>query len=111
MPFASVGATIINILAGVLANGSATLSNEAKESHIVDVSNFLNTIGTDITGSGTEKSTINGVKSLGGNVTYLGVPDQIEVGTYTLMGAFLGNYSKVAGIIPEHNKALFDKLE
>jgi len=78
LSFASVGTTINNILAAVLANGTATLSNAAKESHIVYVSNFLNTIGADITGSGTDKITINGVKSLGGNVTYLVVPDKLK---------------------------------
>ena len=109
--FASVGATINIMLAAVLASGTTTISNAAKEPHIVDVANFLNTIGADITGAGTDVITINGVKSLGGNVTYSVVPDQIEAGTYILMGALLGDNLKVAGIIPEHNKALFDKLE
>ena len=108
--FASVGATINIMLAAVLANGITIINNAAKEPHIVDVANFLNTIGAKIEGAGTGKITINGVSSLGGNVTYSVVPDQIEAGTYILMGALLGDNLKVDGIVPEHNKALFDKL-
>ena len=108
--FASVGATINIMLAAVLADGVTTISNAAKEPHIVDVAKFLNTIGAQITGAGTDVITINGVKKLGGNITYSAVPDQIEAGTYILMGALLGDNLKVDGIIPEHNKALFEKL-
>lgn len=109
--FASVGATINIMLAAVLANGTTTIKNAAKEPHIVDVANFLNTIGADIKGAGTDIITINGVKSLKGNVTYRVVPDQIEAGTYILMGALLGDNLKVDGIVPEHNATLFSKLK
>ncbi len=108
--FASVGATINIMLAAVLADGVTTIENAAKEPHIVDVANFLNAIGAKVEGAGTDVITINGVSSLGGNVTYSVVPDQIEAGTYILMGALLGDNLKVDGIVPEHNKALFDKL-
>lgn len=108
--FASVGATINIMLAAVLADGVTTIENAAKEPHIVDVANFLNTIGAKVSGAGTNVITITGVPSLGGNVTYSVVPDQIEAGTYILMGALLGDNLKVDGIVPEHNKALFDKL-
>ena len=108
--FASVGATINIMLAAVLADGVTIIENAAKEPHIVDVANFLNAIGAKVEGAGTDVITINGVSSLGGNVTYSVVPDQIEAGTYILMGALLGDNLKVDGIVPEHNKALFDKL-
>ena len=108
--FASVGATINIMLAAVLAEGTTTITNAAKEPHIVDVANFLNAIGANVSGAGTNVITIHGVSSLGGNVTYSVVPDQIEAGTYILMGALLGDNLKVDGIVPEHNKALFDKL-
>ena len=109
--FASVGATINIMLAAVLADGVTTIKNAAKEPHVVDVANFLNTIGAKIIGAGTDIITITGVKKLGKNVNYSVVPDQIEAGTYILMGALLGKNLKVDGIVPEHNQALFEKLE
>ena len=109
--FASVGATINIMLAAVLAKGTTTIKNAAKEPHIVDVATFLNKLGANIIGEGTDVITIQGVESLGGNIEYSVVPDQIEAGTYILMGALLGNNLKVEGIVPEHNKALFDKLK
>lgn len=109
--FASVGATINIMLAAVLAEGRTTITNAAKEPHIVDVARFLNKLGARITGEGTDVITIQGVESLGGNIEYSVVPDQIEAGTYILMGALLGDNLKVEGIVPDHNKALFDKLK
>ena len=82
MDIVSVGATINIILASVLAEGTTIIDNAAKEPHIVDVANFLNTMGADIRGAGTDVIKINGVKSLKGNSTYCIVPDQIEAGTF-----------------------------
>ena len=82
MDIVSVGATINVMLASVLAEGTTIIDNAAKEPHIVDVANFLNTMGADIRGAGTDVIKINGVKSLNGNSTYSIVPDQIEAGTF-----------------------------
>lgn len=82
MDIVSVGATINIILASVLAEGTTVIDNAAKEPHIVDVANFLNTMGADIRGAGTDVIKINGVKSLKGNASYSIVPDQIEAGTF-----------------------------
>ena len=84
MDMVSVGATINVMLASVLAKGTTIIENAAKEPHIVDVANFLNTMGADIRGAGTDIIKINGVKKLTGNATYSVVPDQIESGTFML---------------------------
>ncbi len=84
MDIVSVGATINVMLASVLAEGTTTIDNAAKEPHIVDIANFLNTMGADIRGAGTDMIKINGVKSLQGGKTYSVVPDQIEAGTFML---------------------------
>lgn len=80
----SVGATINVMLASVLAKGTTVIENVAKEPHIVDVANFLNTMGADIRGAGTDVIKVNGVDKLEGNATYSVVPDQIEAGTFML---------------------------
>ena len=82
MDIVSVGATINIMLASVLAEGTTIIDNAAKEPHIVDVANFLNTMGADIRGAGTDVIKINGVKELVGNSSYSIVPDQIEAGTF-----------------------------
>lgn len=84
MDIVSVGATINVMLASVLAEGTTTIDNASKEPHIVDVANFLNTMGADIRGAGTDMIKINGVKSLTGGQSYSVVPDQIEAGTFML---------------------------
>ncbi len=84
MDVVSVGATINVMLASVLAKGTTIIDNAAKEPHIVDVANFLNTMGADIRGAGTDVIKINGVEKLHGNATYSIVPDQIEAGTFML---------------------------
>ena len=84
MDIVSVGATINVMLASVLAKGTTVIENAAKEPHIVDVANFLNTMGADIRGAGTDVIKINGVEKLSGNATYSVVPDQIEAGTFML---------------------------
>jgi UDP-N-acetylglucosamine 1-carboxyvinyltransferase len=82
MDITSVGATINIMLAAVLAKGTTIIDNAAKEPHIVDVANFLNTMGADIRGAGTDTIKINGTTELKGNATYSIVPDQIEAGTF-----------------------------
>ena len=84
MDIVSVGATINIMLASVLAEGTTTIDNAAKEPHIVDLANFLNTMGADIRGAGTDMIKINGVKELKGMKSYSVVPDQIEAGTFML---------------------------
>lgn len=84
MDIVSVGATMNIMLASVLAEGTTTIDNAAKEPHIVDLANFLNTMGADIRGAGTDVIKVNGVKELKGNASYSIVPDQIEAGTFML---------------------------
>ena len=109
LDFASVGATINIMFAAVLAEGTTTIKNAAKEVEIINIMDFLNKMGADITGAGTDTIVVNGVKALHGTEIEV-IPDRIEAGTYILMGALLGNNLKVEGIIPEHNEALFNKL-
>ena len=109
LDFASVGATINIMFASVLAEGTTIIKNAAKEVEIINIMDFLNKMGADITGAGTDTIVINGVKTLHGTEIEV-IPDRIEAGTYILMGALLGNHLKVEGIIPEHNEALFNKL-
>ena len=84
MDVVSVGATINVMLSAVLAEGTTIIDNAAKEPHIVDVANFLNTMGADIRGAGTDMIKVNGVEKLTGGSTYSVVPDQIEAGTFML---------------------------
>lgn len=93
MDIVSVGATINIMLAAVLAKGTTIIDNAAKEPHVVDVANFLNTMGADIRGAGTDVIKITGVEKLHGNATYSVVPDQIEAGTFMLAAiASKGDY-------------------
>ncbi len=109
LDFASVGATINIMFAAVLADGTTIIKNAAKEVEIINIMDFLNKMGADITGAGTDTIVVNGVKALHGTEIEV-IPDRIEAGTYILMGALLGNNLKVEGIIPEHSEALFNKL-
>ena len=106
----SVGATINVMLASVLAEGTTIIDNAAKEPHIVDVANFLNTMGADIRGAGTDVIKINGVKKLTGNATYSVVPDQIEAGTFMLAAAATKGDVTVKNVIPKHLEAISAKL-
>ena len=110
MDIVSVGATINAILAAVLAEGTTTIDNAAKEPHIVDVANFLNTMGADIRGAGTDVIKINGVKSLHGNVTYSIVPDQIEAGTFMLAAVASKGDILIKNCIPEHLDCITAKI-
>ncbi len=110
LDFASVGATINIMFAAVLADGETIINNAAKEVEIINIADYLNKMGAKITGAGTGTIKIDGVKELHGSEINV-IPDRIEAGTYIIMGALLGNNLKVAGIIPSHNEALFNKLK
>lgn len=106
----SVGATINIMLASVLAEGTTIIENVAKEPHVVDIANFLNTMGADIRGAGTSTIKINGVKKLSGNATYSVVPDQIEAGTFMLAAVATKGDITIHNCIPEHLDCLTAKL-
>ncbi len=106
----SVGATINLILASVLAKGTTILDNVAKEPHVVDVANFLNSVGANIRGAGTDTIKIYGVDSLSGNHTYSVVPDQIEAGTFMIAAVASHGNVLVKNCIPEHLDSLTAKL-
>ncbi len=107
----SVGATINLILAATKANGLTIIENAAKEPHIVDVANFLNAMGANITGAGTDIIRIKGVKNLPGGAYYSVIPDQIEAGTYMIAAAATRGDVTVKNIIPKHMESLTVKLE
>ncbi|RXI44456.1 UDP-N-acetylglucosamine 1-carboxyvinyltransferase [Clostridium tetani] len=105
----SVGATINVMLAATLAEGTTVLENVAKEPHIVDVANFLNSMGADIKGAGTDIIRISGVKKLTG-CSYSVIPDQIEAGTYMIATAACGGEVIVNNVIPKHLESISAKL-
>lgn len=105
----SVGATMNIILAATLAQGRTIIENAAREPHIVDLANFLNSMGADIRGAGTDTVKINGVDSLhGGN--YSIIPDQIEAGTYMVAAAATGGEVLIKNVIPKHLECISEKL-
>ena len=106
---ASVGATANVMLAAVLAEGTTVIENAAREPHIVDLANFLNTCGANITGAGTPIIKIRGVKELHG-CTYAIIPDMIEAGTYMVAAAATGGRVKVCSVIPKHVEIIMAKL-
>ena len=110
MDVVSVGATINIMLASVLANGTTTIDNAAKEPHIVDVANFLNTMGADIRGAGTDVIKINGVEKLHGDATYSVVPDQIEAGTFMLAAIASKGDLLIKNCITKHLEPLTAKI-
>ena len=110
MDVVSVGATINVMLASVLAKGTTTIDNAAKEPHIVDVANFLNTMGADIRGAGTDVIKINGVEKLHGNATYSVVPDQIEAGTFMLAAMASKGDLLIKNCITKHLEPLTAKI-
>ncbi|MCR5323241.1 MAG: UDP-N-acetylglucosamine 1-carboxyvinyltransferase [Lachnospiraceae bacterium] len=105
----SVGATINVMLAAVLAEGQTIIENCAKEPHIVDVANFLNSMGANIKGAGTDIIRIKGVQKLHGS-TYSIIPDQIEAGTFMLAAAATGGDVTIKNVIPKHLEAVTAKL-
>ena len=110
MDVVSVGATINVMLASVLAEGTTIIDNAAKEPHIVDVANFLNTMGADIRGAGTDVIKINGVKKLTGNATYSVVPDQIEAGTFMLAAVATKGDILIKNCITQHLESITAKI-
>ena len=110
LDIASVGATINIMLASCLAEGQTVLENAAKEPHVVDVANFLNSMGANIKGAGTDVIRINGVKKLHGS-TYSIIPDQIEAGTFMLAAAATKGDVTIRNVIPKHLEAITAKLE
>ncbi len=110
MDVVSVGATINAMLASVLAEGITVIDNAAKEPHIVDVANFLNTMGADIRGAGTDVIKINGVKELKGNATYSVVPDQIEAGTFMLAAIASKGDIIIKNCITKHLESIIAKV-
>lgn len=107
---ASVGATINIMLAATKAEGTTIIENAAREPEIVNVATFLNNMGAKIVGAGTSVIKIKGVKKLTKGFAEI-IPDRIEAGTYTIIGALLGNPLKISNIIPEHIEALTSKLK
>ncbi len=110
MDVVSVGATINVMLSAVLAEGTTIIDNAAKEPHIVDVANFLNTMGADIRGAGTDVIKINGVKRLCGNSTYSIVPDQIEAGTFMLAAVASKGDVLLKNCITKHLESITAKI-
>lgn len=110
MDIVSVGATINIMLASVLAEGTTVIENPAKEPHIVDVANFLNTMGANIRGAGTDSIKINGVEKLHGNCTYSVVPDQIEAGTFMLAAVATKGDITLKNCVPEHLDCITAKI-
>ena len=106
----SVGATINLMLAAVKAEGVTIIENAAKEPHVVDVANFLNTMGARIRGAGTDVIKIKGVDELKGGATYSIIPDQIEAGTFMIAAAATQGDVTVRNIIPKHMESLTAKL-
>src|SRR5690554_5674860 len=105
----SVGATINIMLAATRAKGTTTIENAAKEPHVVDVANFLNAMGANIKGAGTDIIKIKGVEEMHG-CEYMVIPDQIEAGTYMLAAAATQGDVTIENIIPKHLESISAKL-
>lgn len=105
----SVGATINIMMAAVMADGNTTIENAAKEPHVVDVANFLNSMGASIKGAGTDVIRIRGVRSLH-KTEYSIIPDQIEAGTFMFAAAVTGGDIVLHNVIPKHLEATSSKL-
>ncbi len=105
----SVGATVNAILAAVLANGTTTIESAAREPHVVDLANFLNSCGANIRGAGTDTIRIKGVPELHG-VNYAIIPDQIEAGTFMIAAAATRGDVTLHNVIPRHLEVIGSKL-
>lgn len=110
MDVVSVGATINLMITATMAEGVTTIENAAKEPHVVDVANFLNAIGCNVKGAGTDIIKVRGVKSIKGGITHAIIPDQIEAGTFMLAAAATRGDILVKNIIPKHMESLTAKL-
>ncbi|KRM94754.1 UDP-N-acetylglucosamine 1-carboxyvinyltransferase [Lentilactobacillus senioris DSM 24302 = JCM 17472] len=111
MDMVSVGATINAILAAVKAPGTTTIGNAAKEPEIIDIATFLNNMGANIRGAGTDVIRIEGVDKLVAQNTHTIIPDRIEAGTYLSLAAAVGDGIRINNIIPEHLESFTAKLE
>ncbi len=109
MDVVSVGATINILMAACMAEGKTIIENAAKEPHVVDVANFLNSCGANIKGAGTDVIRIRGVNSLHGT-TYSVIPDQIEAGTFMFASAVTGGDVLIKNVIPKHLESISAKL-
>ncbi|WP_342758269.1 UDP-N-acetylglucosamine 1-carboxyvinyltransferase [Kineothrix sedimenti] len=105
----SVGATINVMMAAVMAEGKTTIENAAKEPHVVDLANFLNSMGADVKGAGTDVIRIKGVPKLHGS-EYTIIPDQIEAGTFMFAAAVTRGDVTVKNVIPKHLESISSKL-
>ena len=105
----SVGATMNIMMAAALAEGTTIIENAAREPHIVDLANFLNSMGADVKGAGTDSIKIRGVKRLNGG-SYAIIPDQIEAGTYMAAVAATGGELLIRNVIPKHMDCISAKL-
>ena len=105
----SVGATMNIMIAAVLAEGTTIIENAAKEPHIVDLANFLNAMGANISGAGTDVIKVRGVRHLRGGC-YSIIPDQIEAGTYMAAVAATGGKVLIQNVIPKHLECISSKL-
>lgn len=106
----TVGGTINSMLAAVLAKGQTVIENAAKEPHIVDLANFLNSMGADVMGAGTDVIKIRGVQRLRGT-SYSIIPDQIEAGTYMVAAAATRGDVLIKNVIPKHLESITSKLD
>jgi UDP-N-acetylglucosamine 1-carboxyvinyltransferase len=106
----SVGATMNIMIAAATAEGTTVIENAAKEPHIVDLANFLNSMGADVRGAGTDSIKIKGVEKLHGG-TYSIIPDQIEAGTYMTAVAATGGEILIKNVIPKHLDCISAKLK
>ena len=109
MDVVTVGATINVMLAATLAVGKTIIENAAKEPHVVDVANFLNSMGANIKGAGTDVIRIKGVEKLHGT-TYSIIPDQIEAGTFMFAAAITKGDVMIRNVIPKHLESISAKL-
>lgn len=110
LDFPSVGATENIIMSAVLADGETTIENSAEEPEVVDLSNFLNSMGANIVGAGTDTIKISGVKELKGT-THQVIPDRIEAGTYMVAAAMTRGDVVIDNVITEHVRAVIAKLQ
>ena len=110
MDMVTVGGTINVMLAAACAQGTTTIYNAAKEPHIVDTANFLNSMGCKVKGAGTDVIRVRGVQSLSARRPYAVIPDQIETGTLMIAAAATHGDVTISGCIPTHMEALTAKL-
>ncbi len=109
MDMSSVGATINVMMAATMAEGVTTIENAAKEPHVVDLANFLNSMGANVKGAGTDVIRIKGVQKLHGT-DYVIIPDQIEAGTFMFAAAITKGDVTVKNVIPKHLESISAKL-